>query len=59
MHYRYEKAILDGHRVAVAIARVLGVKTKIVVVNLTPEEAAKLNLKTHGTELDLPPGLNK
>lgn len=58
MHYRYEKPVLDGSRFAVWLARVLGVKPKMIVVNLTPEEASKLGVKPKATEIELPPGFN-
>lgn len=59
MHYRYEKAVLSGNRFAVWLSLALGVRPKLMVLNLTPEEAAKLGIKSEPkAEIELPPGLN-
>lgn len=41
-HYRWQKAVLDGSPFGIWLARVLGVKAKIVKVDLTADEVRKL-----------------
>jgi hypothetical protein len=43
MHYRYERAVLAGSRFGVWLARLVGVKPKIVKMDLTKEELKKLH----------------
>lgn len=65
-HYRWQRAVLDGSKFGVWLARTLGVSAKIVKVDLTPEEVrqlkdeGKINVEpqTH-PEVELPPGMNK
>jgi hypothetical protein len=51
MHYRYERAVLAGSRFGVWLARLVGVKPKIVKMDLTKEELKKL----HPDHPDSPP----
>ena len=57
MHYRYERAVLAGSRFGIWLARVFGVKPKIVKVDLKKEEAERLAKQRHlGIQDVLPNG---
>ena len=59
--YRYTRAYLEGSKFAIAIARMLGVKPKLVKMELTPQEAEELRIATSEEQpkIEFPPGLGE
>lgn len=56
--YRYTRAELEGNRFALFVARILGVKPKLVKQELTEEEAKEAGIADGGTpRIEFPPGL--
>jgi hypothetical protein len=56
--YRYTRAELEGGKLALAIARMLGVRPKLVKTELTPSEARELGLANGEPQFEFPPGLS-
>ena len=57
--YRYTKAELEGNRFGLWLARLFGVKPKLVKYDLDAEEAEEMGVATDAPpKMELPPGLN-
>jgi hypothetical protein len=53
--YRYTRAVLDGSKFALWVARILGVEAKLLKLELTREEARELGLVLDGEPMIAPP----
>jgi hypothetical protein len=55
--YRYTRADLEGSRFALFVARALGVRPKLVKMELTPQEAKELGIADGTPKIEFPPGM--